>query len=392
MTANLPDAPWTKRPGLAALTEALGIENVRWVGGAIRDTLLGLEVADVDAATLHPPEKVQELCREAGLKTVPTGIDHGTITVVLPGGPVEVTTVRHDVATDGRRATVAFADNWRDDAARRDFTINALYARPDTLEIEDFFGGLADLEARRVAFIGDARTRIREDYLRILRYFRFQTRFGDRLDDEALAACTELAPTLKGLSRERVASELLALLSLPDPAPTVRLMFEQGILAHIVPETRSRQLDALARLVKQETAQGAKPNSVRRLAALLPPQPAISEAVAARLRLSKTQRSRLICAAERRDSDADNPRALAYELGTECARDRLLLGGSSIDKLRDWSVPQLPIKGRDIIARGVEPGPQVAKLVREVERQWIAREFPDRDGTLQIADELIAPR
>ena len=392
MTTHLPDAPWTKRHGLAALTEALGIENIRWVGGAIRDTLLGLDVADVDAATLHPPAKVQELCREAGLKTVPTGIDHGTITVVLPGGPVEVTTVRHDVATDGRRATVAFADNWRDDAARRDFTINALYARPDTLEIEDFFGGLADLEARRVAFIGDARTRIREDHLRILRYFRFQTRFGDALDDEALAACTELASTLKGLSRERVASELLALLSLPDPAPTVRLMFEQGILAHIVPETRNRQVDALTRLVEQEAAQDVKPDPVRRLAALLPPQPALSEAVAARLRLSKTQRSRLICAAERRDSDADNPRSLAYELGPECARDRLLLVGSSIDRLRDWSVPQLPIKGRDIIARGVEPGPQVAKLIREVERQWIAREFPDRDGTLQIADQLIVRR
>ena len=389
MTERLPPADWTRRAGLTPLVEALGVHAIRWVGGAVRDTMLGLDVADVDAATLHRPDMVQSLCSDAGLKTVPTGIDHGTVTVVLPGGPVEVTTVRRDVATDGRRATVVFADNWRDDAARRDFTINALYARPDTLEIEDFFGGLADLKARRVSFIGDAHQRIREDHLRILRYFRFQTRFGDTLDREALSACSELAPTLKGLSRERVAAELLALLALPDPAATIRLMFEHGVLPHILPETRTAQIEALARLIEHERHQSASPDSIRRLAALLPPVPAMAEAVAARLRLSKAQRARLECAAGRTKTDAERPRALAYELGLSCARDRLLLGGASTRRLDAWDVPQLPIRGRDIIARGVEPGPEVARTLRIVEREWIAQDFPDRDGTLRIADRLL---
>ena len=187
MVGKLDQADWTRRGDLAALVRALGADNIRWVGGAVRDTLLSAPVNDVDAATPFHPDQIMRLLKDAGIRTVPTGIDHGTITALLDGGPVEVTTLRRDIATDGRRATVAFAKEWREDAARRDFTINALYAHPETLAIDDYFGGLDDLSAHRVRFIGDAATRIREDHLRILRYFRFATRFGDDWDAQALS-------------------------------------------------------------------------------------------------------------------------------------------------------------------------------------------------------------
>src|SRR6187549_3382794 len=256
---GLPRADWTGREDLAALVAALGAERVRWVGGAVRDTLLGNPVKDIDAATPHEPEAVVRLLAEAGIRTVPTGIDHGTVTAILPGGAVEVTTLRRDVSTDGRRATVAFATEWREDAARRDFTINALYAHPDTLEIDDWFGGLADLDARRVRFIGDARQRIREDHLRVLRYYRFQARFGSELDAEAEDACAALAAMLKGLSRERVAMELLNLLALPDPSPTVARMEERGVLPVILPEAGSAGGAALQALVREEARQDVAP-------------------------------------------------------------------------------------------------------------------------------------
>ena len=372
----LPEAAWTRRDDLALLAETLGPDSMRWVGGAVRDTLLDIPVADVDCATLHRPEKVIDLCRAAGIRTVPTGIDHGTVTAILEQGPIEITTLRRDVSTDGRRATVAFADDWREDAARRDFTINALYAHPDTLEIDDFFGGLDDLEARRVRFIGDGRTRIREDHLRILRYFRFQARFGQEVDEEALAACTDLADTLKGISRERVAMELLGILALPDPVPTVRLMEQAGVLRVILPEARSGEIAALDRLAAQEREYAVAPDAIRRLAALLPPVPSLAETVAARLRLSKQQRVRLACAAARTAQDAELPRALAYHEGVACARDRLLLAGASIASLDDWEAPDFPLKGGTIVARGVAAGPAVARIMRAVEARWIAEDFP----------------
>ncbi len=200
MITKLSSADWTTRDDIAALIAALGPGNARYVGGAVRDTFLGIAVKDVDIATPLVPDEVIARLNAAGIRNVPTGIEHGTITAVLPFGPVEITTLRHDVSTDGRRATVAFATDWQEDAARRDFTINALYADPVTLEIADYFGGLDDLAVRRVRFIGDARSRIREDHLRILRYFRFQARFGSQPADlEAEQSCAELAATLKGL-------------------------------------------------------------------------------------------------------------------------------------------------------------------------------------------------
>jgi len=389
MLRDLRDAAWTKREGLAALTAALGAENIRWVGGAVRDGLLGVAVADVDCATKLMPAEVIAACGRAGIRTVPTGIDHGTVTAILKDGPVEVTTLRRDVATDGRRATIAFAQDWAEDAARRDFTINALYAHPETLEIADYFGGLADLEARRVRFIGDARQRIAEDHLRILRYYRFQTRFGADLDEEAEDACAGLAHTLKGLSRERVAAELLALLALPDPHPTIARMRTRGVLPVILPEACPVQVAALARLVAAEAEQGIAPDPVRRLAALLPPMPDIAETVAARLRLSKVQRARLVAAAERTAQDAADPRALAYRLTPPVATDRLLLGGGDARAIAGWSVPVFPLKGGTVVARGVTAGPQVARILQTVEARWVAEGFPDaaRIDTL-LAEEL----
>ncbi|MEP2234251.1 MAG: CCA tRNA nucleotidyltransferase [Alteripontixanthobacter sp.] len=393
MSDNLPDtlpaAEWTQRSDLARLVEALGADNLRWVGGAVRDTLLNAPVRDVDAATPLRPEAVMDACAKADIRAVPTGIDHGTVTAILPGGPVEITTLRHDVSTDGRRATISFAQHWREDAARRDFTINALYAHPGTLEISDYFGGLADLQGRRVRFIGDARQRIREDHLRILRYFRFQARFGAQLDEEAEEACAELAATMKGLSRERVAGELLALLSLPGPGATIERMNSLGVLPVILPEAGLAQVQTLAQLIETEQADQTSPDGLRRLAALLPAAPEIAKTVAVRLRLSRAQRERLACAAARGPSDIEQPRALAYRAGLECARDRLLLQSAPTAPLKGWEVPRLPLKGGEIVARGIGAGPEVARILRAVEDRWVAEGFPPRSRVEALLDEAL---
>lgn len=387
--SKLPAADWTQRDDLAALVAALGEDSVRWVGGAVRDTLLGAPVSDVDAATLHRPEAVMDRLAKANIRAVPTGIEHGTVTAVLPNGAVEITTLRRDVSTDGRRATVAYADDWREDAERRDFTINALYAEPATLEISDYFGGLADLEAHRVRFIGDARERIREDHLRILRYYRFQARFGSELDAEAEEACAELAPTLKGLSRERVAMELLNLLALPDPAATVARMEARGVLAVILPETTTSGVAALEELVTEEARQAVPPAALRRLAALLPADPEVADQVAARLRLSAAQRKRLVAAADRGAETVD-ARALAYRLGREAAIDRLLLRGEEMASLVGWDIPHLPLKGGEIVARGISAGPEVARILKDIERLWVAEGFPDRQRIEAMLAEKLA--
>lgn len=392
MFADLAKAEWTQREDLAALAAALGAANMRWVGGAIRDTLLGHPVADVDCATIHLPEAVMELCKQADIRTVPTGIEHGTVTAVLKGGPVEITTLRRDVATDGRRATVAFAERWEEDAARRDFTINALYAHPETLEVSDYFGGMDDLAERRVRFIGDARDRIREDHLRILRYYRFQARFGSELDGEAEEACAELAPMLKGLSRERIASELLAILALPDPHKTVLRMHEKGVLKVILPECCPRHVERLASLIASEQEQGFAPSSIRRLAALLPPVSEVASDVAARLRLSRAQRAMLVTLAERKPDDAEKPQTLAYREGTDEAIGRILLQGGNARDLAKWQRPQFPLKGGVIVARGVAAGPDVARIMRFVEDRWIAEGFPGQARVEELLEDALKQR
>jgi poly(A) polymerase len=391
MTDTLPAAAWTRRADLAELVAVLDPEaagTCRWVGGAVRDTLAGLPVKDIDMATTLLPEAVMARLAAAGLRAVPTGLAHGTVTAVLPGGSVEVTTLRRDVSTDGRHATVAFSTDWRDDASRRDFTINALYADPRTLALADFFGGRADLAARRVRFIGKAEARIREDYLRILRYFRFQARFGATpADAEAEAACAALAPGLKGLSRERVGWELQRLLGDADPAPTIARMAALGVLAQVLPEA---QAEALPALIAAEARAGVAPDPLRRLAALLPADPPLAEAVAARLRLSLAQKRRLAVAAARGTGDPGDPRALVYRLGQTEATDRLLLAGSGIEAITGWTSPRFPLKGGAIVARGVHAGPEVARILQTLENRWVAEGFPDGETIERWLDNAIS--
>ena len=387
MAEHLPAADWTRRDDLAVLIAALGQANARYVGGAVRDTLLGITVKDVDLATPLRPDAVIVRLESAGIRCIPTGLDHGTVTAALPQGPVEITTLRRDVATDGRHATVAFAADWREDAARRDFTINALYADPVDGAVFDYFKGLADLARRRVRFIGDPHERILEDHLRILRYFRFQARFGSQPADESSeSACAELAPMLKGLSRERIGMELLNLLGLPDPAPTIARMAALDVLPIILPEADPAALTAL---VAEEQRQGIEPDALRRLAALVPPRPALAEQIAARFRLSSAQRKRLAVAAARNET-GDDPRALAYRLGHQAALDRLLLSRTDIAPLVGWDIPPFPLKGGQVVARGVAAGPDVARILQAVEARWVAEGFPDAARIQALLDQALS--
>jgi len=374
---KLEGADWQKRPGIAALVTALGgADEVRFVGGAVRDGLLRLPVSDIDMATRHRPEAVVAMLEGAGIKAVPTGIAHGTVTAVSEGSVVEVTTLRRDVATDGRHAVVAYTSDWQEDAARRDFTINALFADPQTGEVFDWFGGVADLHAGCVRFIGDPRARIAEDHLRILRFFRFHARFGRGDPDiAALDACAARANDLMALSRERIADELLKLLATAAPLAALRLMLGRDILKPVLPEIATP--DSLDRLIAREADLQVPGDSIRRLAALIGPRPETAAQIAARLRLSKAKAKRLVAACI-----VDAPQtvgALAYRIGVESAIDRLLLGnGDAADlaSLDGWTRPVLPIAGGTLVARGLTPGPVVAATLSAIETAWIAEGFP----------------
>jgi poly(A) polymerase len=396
---KLPEQSWSGRAGIRKLLEALDAPQgqTRFVGGMVRDTLLGLSVSDFDLATRLQPQDVTERLKRSGIKAVPTGIAHGTVTAVLSSGPVEVTTLRRDVSTDGRRATIAYTDDWKEDAARRDFTINALSADPGSGEVHDYFGGLADLEARRVRFIGDPLTRIAEDHLRILRFFRFHARFGRGAPDAgALAACAARANDLMALSRERIADELLKLLAMPNPVPAIASMVENGIFRPVLPEIEEQGTERLKALVEQERASEVQPEPVRRLAALLPPDPELSASVAARLRLSKKAAKRLVSAADRSQGVAE-PKTLAYMIGVDEAVDRLLLADADaaqkVKTLTGWSKPRFPLTGGDLIAMGLKPGPEVARTLQAIESQWVAEGFPDEEKVCALAraevDQLL---
>jgi poly(A) polymerase len=382
---------WLGRTGIKRLLKALDAKRgtVRFVGGAVRDFLLDKHPGDLDLATTLQPDEVIARLEKAGIKAVPTGIEHGTITAVSSNTVVEVTTLRSDVSTDGRRATVAFTDDWQKDASRRDFTINAIYADPFSGELFDYFGGVEDLKARVVRFIGDPLQRIAEDHLRILRYFRFHARYGHgEPDPQALEACTARANDLMALSRERIADELLKLLALGDPTPTVRLMQERGLFIPVLPEIE--RVDRLVALVAAERDAAIAPDPLRRLAALLPSDPDVAARVAARLKLSNKARKRLISAAD--PGLGLNPQALAYRIGVDNAVDRLLLTGRAANaaQLTNWHPPRLPISGGALIARGVEEGPAVAKTLRKIEDAWEAAGFPSGEAFERLVAEALA--
>lgn len=392
----LPDAEWRNRAGLDQLARVLGAERgmARFVGGAVRDTLIGATVADIDIATRHAPQEVIALLEDARIRVVPTGLAHGTVTAVLDSGPVEVTTLRRDVSTDGRHATVAFTDDWREDAARRDFTMNALYADPLNGALFDYFDGLADLERRQVRFIGDPLQRIAEDHLRILRFFRFLARFGEGVDAAGLDACTARAKDLMALSRERIADELLKLLVARDAVRVTGLMVERGIFAPVLPEIGAEGVARLARLAAREAASDSAPDPILRLFALLPGDAAIAEGVGARLKLSKLQRQQLARPAA--SPQDETPEAMAYRLGNAAAINLLLLSDRPLDAiapairhLRDWQAPVFPLSGGAIVARGVQAGPTVARLLNAVKAQWVAEGFPDAARVDEIADMAV---
>lgn len=390
----LPDAEWRVRPGLRRIVAALSGDGgaVKIVGGAVRDTLLGLPVTDIDLATPLLPQEVTRRLEAADIKVIPTGIAHGTVTAVASGDHHEITTLRHDVETDGRRAMVAFADDWRDDAARRDFTINALYADAETGGIDDWFGGLDDLTNGCVRFIGDAATRIAEDHLRILRFYRFAARFGrGDLDAASHAAVVTARQSLKSLSRERIADELTKILALPDPRAIVAQMAVDGIFAVMLPELDRDFAMTLDRLISNEQASGVPVAAHRRLAALLPADPATAEQVASRLRLSTRQRKYLAAAAGHRGDIARPVRQLAHAIGIDAARDVHLIAGAAgaADDLTDWEVPVLPIKGGDIVARGIAVGPEVARILKDVEAAWVAEDFPGAARVAELVDQKI---
>ncbi|PSJ37132.1 CCA tRNA nucleotidyltransferase [Allosphingosinicella deserti] len=388
---KLPDVETSA--GTRRLLETLGSKQgqTRYVGGWVRDTLLGLPVSDMDLATRHRPEDVIALLRKAGIKAVPTGLAHGTITAVVESRPIEVTTLRRDVATDGRRATIAYTDDWVEDAARRDFTINALSADPETGEVHDYFGGEADLEGGLVRFIGDPLIRIAEDHLRILRFFRFHARFGRGAPDEAaLDACTTRANDLMALSRERIADEVTKLLSLVAPAGAIRLMIERGILKPVLPEIVDWA--PLERLIAREAQAGLAGDPIRRFAALLPADPDVAGAVGARLRLSNKAVKRLVSAASRQIEAS--PEILAYRIGREEAVDRLLLGDgdpAAATGLLGWERPQLRVSGGTLIRMGLAPGPIVAATMEDMKRLWAEAGFPgDADAQARLAEQAVA--
>ncbi len=395
---QLPLADWHQSISVQAVVSALGGgEMTRLVGGAVRDTLLGLVVKDVDLATRWKPEEVVERLQAAGIKAVPTGIDHGTITAVTDDGPIEITTLRRDVSTDGRRATIAFSEDWQEDAARRDFTINALFADPATLEISDYFCGLADLEARRIRFIGSPEQRIAEDYLRVMRYFRFLARFGqDHVDEDAFAACRAAASRLDGLSRERVADELLKLLATDDPRYAVGKMFEADLFSHIVVGVDENGEALFNRLLEREHDHAVSTEPLRRLVALLPKHLDEADVTARDLKLSNRQRKAIAARLDDQMPDPGSIRALAYRHGLAAARDTALLFGrqsdvaAMLEQLDDWFPPFFPLTGGDLIEMGLEAGPQVSETLARIESDWVAEGFPDENRLDEITKAHVA--
>ena len=367
-------APWLDDQATAMVMDMLtrGGHGAWFVGGCVRNALLGLDVADIDIATDLRPDDVMALAQDAGVKVVPTGIDHGTVTLIADHRPFEVTTLRRDVATDGRRATIAFTDLVEDDAARRDFTMNALYAKADGTVLDPTGEGLADLAARRLRFIGNPHDRITEDYLRILRFFRFHAWYADPnagIDAEGLAACAALADGLGQLSRERVGAEIKKLLSAPNPAAAVAAMAQTGILARTLPGAMARMLPILI------SFEDAPPDPIRRLAALGPVE------VAAGLRLSKADIARLTILRDGMSSTT-SPDALAYLHGADIAWDIAVLRASQFETQVDPTVRALiargasavfPIKPADLMPR--LSGAALGQALRTLEARWIASSF-----------------
>jgi len=407
--AQLAQAAWLREGTLAKLLAVLDRdgEEARVVGGAVRNALLGEPIGDIDIATTAVPQEVIRRAAGAGFKPVPTGIDHGTITVVVDSRPFEVTTLREDVETFGRHANVRFGRDWRADAERRDFTMNALSVSGDGA-VHDYVGGLADLAQRRVRFIGEAAERIAEDYLRILRFFRFHAAYGHGAPDPAgVHACIAARAGLDQLSRERVRMELLKLLVAPHATPVLAVMAESGLLATVlggVPD-----LAGFENMAKVEAAAGVQADPVHRLGALAVRTPEDAERMWQRLRLSNAEHERLASMGEGwwqvSPENERAARALLYRLRPERFLDRVLIAWARAwpQGARDahwralaslperWSVPVFPLKAADFVKRGVEKGPALGAAMHEAEEAWIAADFPEHTAEIEtIAAAVVA--
>jgi poly(A) polymerase len=399
------DAPWLTEAPLGDLLAELDRdgEEARVVGGAVRNALLGEPHGDIDIATTALPQEVVRRVTAAGFKPVPTGIEHGTITVVAAGTPFEVTTLREDIETFGRHAKVAFGRDWRRDAERRDFTINALSAARDGT-VYDYVGGLEDVAARRVRFIGDAATRIAEDYLRILRFFRFHAAYGEgALDPAGVAACIAGREGLERLSRERVRMEVIKLLAARHPVPALAVMTETGLLAQVLGGVPL--LASFANMTKLEAALGLAGDAARRLGALAVSVLEDADRLRERLRLANAEYERLASMADgwwhlSSQVSEESARVLLYHLGPERFTDRVLLAWTrspqgAADRAWQalatltarWTTPTFPLRAAHFIARGVPKGPQLGAALAAAEQAWIAAGFPrDKAALNAIAD------
>ncbi|MET3581572.1 tRNA nucleotidyltransferase/poly(A) polymerase [Mesorhizobium robiniae] len=410
-------ADWLGEKHLQRLLAALadGGEEARVAGGAVRNALIGQPVADVDIATTCLPDETIRRAEAAGFKAVPTGIEHGTVTIVAGGKPFEVTTLRADIETDGRRAKVSFGRDWNADAQRRDFTINALYAEADGTVV-DLVGGVADIEARRLRFIGDPEARIREDYLRILRFFRFFAWYGDgRPDAEGLKACARLKQGLGQLSVERVWSELKKLLSAPDPSRALLWMRQASVLTSVLPESEKWGIDAIHALTRAEKDLGWTPDPLLRLEAIVPPDAARMKTLAERLRFSVSQAGRLrqwalTAPVEPKTTETELAKRLyrgdhqgfvdRLRLSLASARARAvddndaLLEAGGFSRLLAfagrWKKPVFPLKGADLTTLGASPGPKLGATLKNLENEWIESGFAlDRGALLGRAAEAL---
>jgi poly(A) polymerase len=389
---------WLTDPPTAAVMDALEAEGgpdcARFVGGSVRNALMGRAVDDVDVATILTPDRVLAALKRAGLKSVPTGIEHGTVTAVSARRPVEITTLRRDVSTDGRRATVAFTGDWAEDAARRDFRLNALYADRNGDVFDPTGQGIDDALHGRIVFVGEAERRIREDYLRILRFFRFMAWYGRGEPDAAgLAACATLKDGMAQLSAERVSKELLKLLAAPDPVGAIRAMDRAGVLTPVL--GTAGDVDRLALVVV------ASDDPLLRLSALWPDDPAFVAEKARALRLPRTAWDRLEAAAgplELGDPTARGARRLIYGLGSQPARDRALKAAASPERnvvlqtAESWTPPRLPVGGHDVARLGVAAGPETGAVLRAFEESWIADDFATDGVDARLAAAVSAVR
>lgn len=410
MKLNPKENAWISSKGASSILEALPAGSTRFVGGCVRNAIMGEPIGDIDLATQMEPKAVQKLLTKAGIKTVPTGIEHGTITAVVDGEPFEITTLRKDVETDGRRAVIAFTQDWAEDAVRRDFTVNAIYADQAGNIYDPTGQGLDDIKTRKFRFVGDGDARVQEDYLRILRYFRFLAWYaGDsKIDADALKACRENRAGLKSLSSERVWSEIKKILAAPEPARAVQIMLTNDILPLVLPE--SSNAEGLALMQSLEARHNIEPDPLLRLMAMSGRDELAMAGLAKRLKVSNVERARILSWAGNQVAFSPDLAERTFKQGIyastpQTAYDRMIIrAAGEADPImaaewvkkarfaRDWPIPEFPLKGKDLKEAGVQDGPEMGKILRALKELWIRSGFDVDKAKLLTALGMIHPK